>query len=622
LLADEPSHEEDSMNRRTLLLLAVTGGVVETSDLRAQVFLERNRPAAPTFAPGQVIVKMRTAAALSAARLGALALDTAVRRISGDAYVYRIPPAVIGQLAAAQQRDRTLAAVEALRQNPDVEYAQPNYRLYIVGDRLPAPVVPDVVPNDTRWADQWHYHNNGTAAGESPGGISLPRAWDRGTGGAGVVVSIIDTGILPGHEDITGSSNLVSGYDMISDPFIANDGDGRDSNPTDPGDAVNAGECGSGDPPVNLPSSWHGTHVAGTAGVVSTNNNRGVAGINHRVSVQAVRVLGKCGGLTSDITDAIRWAAGLSVAGVPNNATPAKVINMSLGTPPGLPCSLAPAMQAAINDAVAAGAVVVVAAGNDAVDASQVVPASCNNVITVAASDARGHLVTRYSNFGATIEIMAPGGDRNRDDNGDGKPDGVLSTVQGGYEFYNGTSMAAPHVAGVAALWLSQDASLTTGQLLNELQTRALPRTATQCPQPCGAGLLSAVRIPGPPPLAVTLALNPDKEKYRSNESVAVAASVTQGGAPQGGRAVAFATDNSAIASVSPASASTDASGQANTTMTTGSRGETTLRATVNGTTVSRTVRVPSLSTWAVILLIVAMSLAVLFRRRPRVTRE
>jgi hypothetical protein len=135
-----------------------------------------------------------------------------------------------------------------------------------------------------------------------------------------------------------------------------------------------------------------------------------------------------------------------------------------------------------------------VAAGNDAVDASQVFPASCNNVITVAASDARGYLVTRYSNFGPAVEIMAPGGDVLRDDDGDGNNDGVLSMVRGGYARYNGTSMAAPHVAGVAALWLAQTPGLTPAQLLAELQRNALPRTSTQCPKPCGAGLLSALR--------------------------------------------------------------------------------------------------------------------------------
>ena len=129
--------------------------------------------------------------------------------------------------------------------------------------------------------------------------------------------------------------------------------------------------------------------------------------------------------------------------GVPNNPQPARVINMSLGAP--VACAQAPSLQAAINDAVAAGTAVVVAAGNEAIDVAGTLPGGCDNVIAVAASDARGHLVTRYSNFGQRIDILAPGGDLGRNDNGDQHPDGVLSTVQGGYALFNGTSMAAPH---------------------------------------------------------------------------------------------------------------------------------------------------------------------------------
>ena len=324
--------------------------------------------------------------------------------------------------------------------------------------------------------------------------------WDRTAGSANVVVAVVDTGIVPNHPDIVGSPNLVAGIDMISDVAVANDGDGRDNDPTDPGDAVAADECFPGD--SAQPASWHGTHVAGTIGAGRTNNNVGVAGINWDVKVQAVRVLGKCGGSTADINDGIRWAAGLHVPGVPDNPTKARVINMSLGSPPGIPCSMSPSTQAAIDAAVAAGAVVVVAAGNDAVDAADVFPASCKNVITVAASDARGRLVTRYSNFGSVVTIMAPGGDVLQDSNGDGNNDGVLSLVHpsaGTYARYNGTSMAAPHVAGVAALYLALDPSLGPVMLSQRLKDSAIPRTSQDCPQPCGVGLLNAMA--GPPPL-------------------------------------------------------------------------------------------------------------------------
>ena len=130
-------------------------------------------------------------------------------------------------------------------------------------------------------------------------------------------MAVLDTGILPAEADIAGSPNLAPGFDMITDPFIANDGDGRDSDATDPGDAVVAGECGPNEPPVDQGDSWHGSHVAGTIGVVNTNNGVGVAGANWSVTTVPVRVLGKCGGTNADINDGIRWAAGLPVPGVP-----------------------------------------------------------------------------------------------------------------------------------------------------------------------------------------------------------------------------------------------------------------------------------------------------------------
>lgn len=435
------------------------------------------------FVPGEVIVKMKpvagAVAALARTELQALGMQTSPRRTSGGELVYQLSQT---RMFDFQSEDAAQAAIENivadLNARDDVEYAQPNWIMYPF----------DTIPNDPGYGLQWHYFNNGTNAGESPGGINLPQAWDITTGNSSVVVAVIDTGILPGHSDITGSPNLGAGYDMITNTFIANDGDGRDADPTDPGDAVAAGECFPGSQPRS--DSWHGTHVAGTIGVGNTNNSVGVAGVNWDVTVLPVRVLGKCGGTTVDINDAIRWSAGLPVPAVPNNPSPARVINLSLGGSGA--CSASPATQAAVNDAVAAGATVIVAAGNSAQDAANFTPASCDNVITVAASDFRGHLVERYSNFGETIEIMAPGGDRARDDNGDGNEDGVLSMVQGGYAFYNGTSMAAPHVAGVAALLLSKEPLLTPTEVLQRLQDTAIARDATQCPEPCGAGLLNA----------------------------------------------------------------------------------------------------------------------------------
>lgn len=593
------------------LFIALTAFCLQAQERTADVvarLMETQVPAEGRFVPGEVIVKMRYAQGLRGMDLGRLGIEEKQRITSGGEIIYRFAPAVRGAMSTEKIRDRTLEVVRELSARPDVEYAQPNFILRIAA----------TTPNDPRYPEQWHYFVNGTGAGRSPGGISLPTAWDTTTGSSSVVVAVIDTGILPNHPDIQGSPNLVAGYDMISDSGIANDGGGRDSDPTDPGDAVSFGECYPGSPAQ--PDSWHGTHVSGTIGVGGTNNGVGVAGINWNVKVQAVRVLGKCGGTTVDINDGIRWAAGLPVPGVPTNPTPAKVINMSLGTPPGNPCSMSPSTQSAINDAVGFGATVVVAAGNSATDASQVFPASCNNVITVAASDARGHLASRYSNYGTTVEIMAPGGDVQRDDNGDGRPDGVLSLVHpnaGSYAYYNGTSMAAPHVAGVAALLLARQPGLSPPQVLSFLQGTALMRTAAQCPQPCGVGLLAAAppSQPPPPPPTIGISLTLDQPDLSTAETTIARARVTENGAPSVGRAVTFTSASPSVASISPGSVFTDASGQAQTILRGVSRGETTVTAAANGASDTKPVRVPDLS-FPAVLLILAAAAAIVLRRR------
>lgn len=159
-----------------------------------------------------------------------------------------------------------------------------------------------LTPNDTRFSEQWGF-------GTSNASINVQPAWDKATG-TGVVVAVIDTGIT-NHPDL--NANILPGYDFISDAAMARDGGGRDSNPNDEGDWYGANECGSGTPASN--SSWHGTHVAGTVAAV-TNNSTGVAGTAFNAKVVPVRVLGKCGGYTSDIADAIVWASGGTVSGV------------------------------------------------------------------------------------------------------------------------------------------------------------------------------------------------------------------------------------------------------------------------------------------------------------------
>ncbi|MGH7207456.1 MAG: S8 family serine peptidase, partial [Nitrospiraceae bacterium] len=260
------------------------GEAQERTPEEVRRLLERRTiPPQAQFVPGEVIVKMKPARTLRPADLKRFGLEDGKRVTSGGELLYRIPPTALKTLSPTLARDRTLEVLRQLRADPNVQYAQPNYILRIVR-----------TPNDPRFPEQWHYRDNGTGTGQSPGGISLPRAWDTSTGSSSIVVAVIDTGILPNHPDIVGSPNLIAGFDMISDPAIANDGGARDNDPTDPGDAVAADECFPGDPAQ--PASWHGTHVAGTIGVGRTDNGVGVAGANWTVRVQAVRVLGKCGG--------------------------------------------------------------------------------------------------------------------------------------------------------------------------------------------------------------------------------------------------------------------------------------------------------------------------------------
>ena len=382
---------------------------------------------------------------------------TVVRRLSTSA--------ALVQVAAPLEKGEADRLIARFTERSSVAYAE-----------VDAVMTATLTPSDTHYTKQWHYF-------EPVGGMNLPTAWDTATG-AGVVVAVLDTGITA-HPDL--DANVTAGYDFVSDATAARDGNGRDPNPADEGDWYARNECGRGVPGAN--SSWHGTHVSGTVAAVS-NNATGVTGVAFDAKVQPVRVLAKCGGTLADIADAITWASGGTVAGIPANPTPAKLINMSLGG--GGTCGAT--YQNAINAAVARGTTVVVAAGNSGANAGSYQPASCANTVVVAASDREGNRAS-YSNYGTVIDVTAPGGET-----GSVAANGVASTLNSGtttpttpaYVYYQGTSMATPHVAGLAALVLGERV-YSPAQLESVLKsgTRALPGS---CTGGCGTGLVDATK--------------------------------------------------------------------------------------------------------------------------------
>ena len=340
-----------------------------------------------------------------------------------------------------REQAATLLLGKRLRASGAFDYVVPNY-VYR----------PLAVPNDPFYRHQWHYPH-----------IELPRAWDITRGDDDVVVAVIDSGVVTDHPDLRNrllrdSRGRVVGYDFISDPESAGDGDGIDADPFDVGDKEGVGER----------SSFHGTHVAGTVGA-ETNNGIGVAGVTWRGKIMPIRVLGKGGGSSWDVAQGIRYAAGLSNDSGAVPPVHADVINLSLGAdnPDCLPMrAIPPAIRTALEEVIAAGVTVVLAAGND--DCHEPDPMSLvEGVISVGAADFGDRAY--YSNFGAQLDVMAPGGDLRADLDGDGYRDGVLSAMadDGGaslayeYSFSQGTSMAAPHVAGVVALMLAANPDLT-----------------------------------------------------------------------------------------------------------------------------------------------------------------
>jgi serine protease len=419
-----------------------------------------------------------------------------------------------------------------LRADAEIEFVEPNYRRYrhaVPDDPLYSTTVNNIV-------GQWYFRTppsppvppSGASTSDINAAIDSEHAWDITTGSAGTVVAVLDTGVRYDHPDLTArllpndpANGIVGGYDFVSGEsttnfLVANDGNGWDPDPSDPGDWIDSTDLTH---PVfagcsSSTSSWHGTRVTGLLGA-ATNNAAGIAGGTWQPMILPVRVLGKCFGTDADIIAGMRWAAGIHVTGVPDNPHPARILNLSLGAVGSCPASYSPV----ISEVTALGVLVVVSAGNASGPVDS--PGNCPGVLAIGGLRHAGTKVG-YSSFGAQIGVSAPAG--NCVNVGAGPCLYALTTTinlgtttpgASGYATQNdatpnvGTSFSAPLVSGIAALMQGVNSHLNTSQMIARIKEGAVAfpadSTLPNCPAvdssgqcnctttTCGAGMANAL---------------------------------------------------------------------------------------------------------------------------------
>lgn len=466
----------------TLIVSPAVHGQTAASNPSARVIVQYKTSAVRDDS-GQVMEKAAAATKALATRAG-IALRVGAS-VSERALVVTAESGTSDALAARLSSD---AAVEYAEPDRRRRAHAPNDPLYGSG-----PTIVDGAGGPV--SGQWYLRAPGAAVRSS---VDAATAWAVTTGDPSVVVAVLDTGVRFDHPDLLpqrAGGNLVQGYDFISDAAAANDGDGRDADASDPGDWLTQAEIDEQGGPFyhcakpSPASSWHGTQTSALVGA-RTGNGIGMAGLASGVRILPVRVLGKCGGFDSDIIAGMRWAAGLPVPGVPPNATPARVLNLSLGGDG--TCSRA--YRDAIAEIAAAGALVVASAGNSQGHGAGT-PANCPGVIAVSGLRHAGTKVG-FSDLGPEISLSAPAG--NCVNTAPGTPclypiltasnRGATSPLQdadGGSVYTDsfrtslGTSFSAPLVAGTAALMLSARPDLSPSDVQAMLRTTARPFPTT-----------------------------------------------------------------------------------------------------------------------------------------------